>query len=143
MAPVDPGLIAARVRAKRGAKWLDEHFPGWQQYINAETLELNDPKQCICGQVFERQAKESESHLSGFDYAYDHLFTEANRWLTTHRFARLPEGEYEVPEIGVASALGFDSGIVPGGRAKSDPVYVDHWDLQMAWVELLEKRADG
>ena len=64
-------------RIDNGIRWLNENFPGWRNRIDINTLQLADPFRCICGQVFK---DESES-LSGYNYAYNHLFAQANSWL--------------------------------------------------------------
>lgn len=41
--------IAARVA--RGAAWLDENMPGWEQKVDLAKLDLYNCLQCILGQV--------------------------------------------------------------------------------------------
>lgn len=40
-----------RERVRRGAEYLDEVDPGWHRRVNAETLELEDGKHCVLGQL--------------------------------------------------------------------------------------------
>lgn len=40
------------VRVSAGAKWLDEHHPGWVDKIDLESLDLNDCAECVLGQLF-------------------------------------------------------------------------------------------
>ena len=35
-----------------GVKLLDENFPGWETYINLESLKLENTSQCILGQLY-------------------------------------------------------------------------------------------
>lgn len=44
-------LDAARLRAGRGAAYLDEADPGWHTRLNSATLELADGAQCVLGQL--------------------------------------------------------------------------------------------
>ncbi len=142
----------ASVRVKRGAKWLDENFPGWESRIKPKTLDLADGKQCICGQVF----KGKKRGVSGYAYATVTLFSEANKWINgivkmqTESQAKsqgLDEDAWFNRAQRVAVALGFDSGsvfedaddnIVPA--AESDMEWVGFTDLQSAWKNLLAKR---
>lgn len=130
----------AEMRAKRGARWLDENVPGWWKRINVRTLRLSDGESCICGQVFRREARKAWS-LSGFTYASSHLFAEANSWVST---IVGPVGTYNRRRrVGVA--LGFVDGKVGGEgwwnlRFKSDRVKVSYDDLQNAWVKVVKER---
>jgi len=38
-------------RVERGASYLDEVDPGWHRRVDAETLELEDGKHCVLGQL--------------------------------------------------------------------------------------------
>lgn len=42
---------AVRERVERGAAYLDDVDPGWYRRVNADTLELDDGKHCILGQL--------------------------------------------------------------------------------------------
>ena len=42
---------AARLRARRGATYLDEADDGWHARLNSATLELADGAQCVLGQL--------------------------------------------------------------------------------------------
>jgi hypothetical protein len=121
-------LRLARVRAKRGARWLDENFPGWEKRINLNTLELANGEQCICGQVFKRRAKNHYGE-NGFEYASDHLFAEANSWITKIVPKNARFRAHKVSEALGFNVLGF-----------SDSVDVTFENLETAWVELLAAR---
>ncbi len=148
---------AASVRVKRGARWLDENFPGWETRINIETLRLDDGFHCICGQVFEDDAdkfrlddcddeENSESpYACGFDYATDELLSQANSWIS----ALLPRLLYGGRGDLVATALGFNGGSVRYATysyprctsvSQSDYVHVEFEALDDAWKKLLMKR---
>ncbi len=40
-----------RARVQRGAEYLDDVDPGWHRRIDAETLELEDGRHCVLGQL--------------------------------------------------------------------------------------------
>lgn len=37
---------------KRGMALLDERKPDWRKYVKLATLDMNEPAQCILGQVY-------------------------------------------------------------------------------------------
>lgn len=136
----------AEMRAKRGARWLDENFPGWEKRINLRTLQLETGESCICGQVFKKKAEKPGSFaIDGFDYARTHLFAEANSWVTA--IVGSPAGAPGRRDA-VGTALGFVDGSVSQNRHygchplkyKSDRTVVGYDDLQKAWVKLVQKR---
>lgn len=53
-------MDAAAVRVKRGARWLDENFPGWEKRIDTTTLDLANGETCICGQVFKKRQRNTK-----------------------------------------------------------------------------------
>ena len=145
---------AATVRVKRGARWLDENFPGWESRINTQTLSLSSGNDCICGQVFKEEAKRSRGFAfdpNGYAYAENHLFAQANSWISSLVRIRaegetpksLSDWEHDKRVERVAIALGFNCGSVGTNRVPSDQVYVSYWDLQVAWEELLKERASA
>lgn len=142
--------IASAVRAKRGARWLDEEFPGWEERINTRTLDLGRGEKCICGQVFQKKAGRSRKFSDGFEYAEDTLFTEANAWInaivkmeTKKQGLHSDSWNERAERVGIA--LGFQAGSIRwtrgSGRNITDGVDVDYGDLQLAWENLLAKRA--
>lgn len=42
---------AVRERVERGAAYLDDADPGWHRRVDSETLELDDGRHCILGQL--------------------------------------------------------------------------------------------
>jgi len=47
----DPAQCGPAVHVAAGAAWLDAVAPGWERKVDLSTLDLEDPYQCICGQV--------------------------------------------------------------------------------------------
>lgn len=76
------GSIAQRVAA--GARWLDELFgPQWVDRIDLNTLDLASTYRCICGQVFNQQHHaDNVDERPGYRFAQEHLFAEANSWIS-------------------------------------------------------------
>lgn len=58
----------ARSRALRGAAWLDQVRPGWDEYVDLTELDLADSEYCVLGQVFEDDAIYADSS-TGWDWA--------------------------------------------------------------------------
>jgi hypothetical protein len=48
--PAAPRPPAARVAD--GAAWLDLHQPGWTALVDVDLLQLDDPQECVLGQVY-------------------------------------------------------------------------------------------
>lgn len=147
-------LRAARSRVKSGARWLDENFPGWESRIDLDTLELKNSFNCICGQVFEKEARQTGYlSCSGFSYAESNLFTEANSWVTSLVGIKPgnPDTEQNDNRISalydritrVSIALGFCGGSITKPRWQRQAIYVQFEELQNAWVELLQGRANA
>ncbi len=45
-------LESARVRAEKGAAWLDKKLgPGWERCIDLERLDIFSPRHCVLGQL--------------------------------------------------------------------------------------------
>lgn len=145
----DPAVIeaSAKLRVERGARWLTENFPGWKGLIDHTTLNLESPQQCICGQVFVEQAVQGPLNAKpgGFWYANEHLFGEANGWITAivklrvkGRGARLTPTELASRRDRVGTALGFNEGNLRfRGSDPLDRVDVSFAALQRAWEEYL------
>lgn len=55
-------------RAARGAAWLDEVKPGWEEHIDLERLSIVSSSRCVAGQVFTEEAIKHTAALTGFDY---------------------------------------------------------------------------
>lgn len=131
------------MRAKRGARWLDENFPLWEDKVNPLTLRLRSGHDCICGQVF----SDNPDMRSGYGYAEETFFKDANHWVSA---IVAPNEKSRAQRVGIA--LGFLEGSVNESgygsmrhplRFKSDRVKVSFTDLQVAWLNLLAKRADA
>lgn len=39
-------------RARAGALYLDNVRPGWAERVNVDTLDMDDPRYCVLGEVF-------------------------------------------------------------------------------------------
>ena len=144
---------AATIRVERGARWLDENFPGWESRINARTLSLANGSRCICGQVFKKEAKEFESYDigNGYSYAWHTLFTDANSWITAivklrtnSEGRRLSKKERERRSARVGIALGFMEGCLDLRSAhECDQLFVGFDRLQKVWKALLKSRENA
>ena len=127
------------VRVRNGARWLDENFPGWVDRIDLETLNLANSESCICGQVFEQKSNNSITSVGlywssdGYDYAFTHLFDEANSWITA-LVRREPKKGDSYRAVKVAQQLGFMSDWTYG----NDPITFE--DLQEGWETYLQER---
>jgi hypothetical protein len=128
--------LTVKQRVANGARWLDENFPGWEGRIDINTLRLSEGRRCICGQVFEKNARRSRKSITGYEYAVDNLFSEANSWISTivksdpisRRSTKL---EKEWRAYSVARSLGFLL------DTENDILFQD---LQEEWVKLLHRR---
>ena len=69
----------------RGAAWLDERKPGWENLVDIDKLVMSDSDNCIAGQVFRDEAAEHPDwHVTdGYDYVYDLMGGEE---LVSHAF---------------------------------------------------------
>lgn len=119
-------------RVSNGMRWLDENFPGWESRIDLKTLDLSDEYECICGQVFEKNGK--RIYQSGFSYAYNGLFAQANSWISAI-VPRGPDKEERASDVGYV--LGF----------MDTPYHVDrdsnYTGLQREWHRRLKERAEA
>jgi hypothetical protein len=41
----------------RGARWLDEHRPGWASLVDTDALNMISATRCVAGQVFTERTK--------------------------------------------------------------------------------------
>jgi hypothetical protein len=80
--------LTCEERVANGWRWLSETFPGWQDRIDWDTLDLANSQSCICGQVFGDAAEANPgacgggSDPSGYDLCDHTLFSEANGWIS-------------------------------------------------------------
>ena len=150
-------------RVERGARWLDENFPGWEGRIDIDTLDISSGTYCICGQVFDEDANrlmaagaDGSIVSSGFDYGYSTLFTEANSWISAMvgpavptsegQMAGLVEftGEQKDRKAIVSQGLGFTAGQTTYVTvAGAFPSRVTYADLTRAWTKLIQDRIDN
>ncbi len=64
----------------RGAKWLDEKYPKWEDRINEENIRMECCVSCILGQLFNDYWRGIEK--AGFIGGTN----EANKWSEMHGF---------------------------------------------------------
>lgn len=43
-----------KVRVDKGARWLDQQYPGWHTSMNLVELDINNSDWCVLGQVYFR-----------------------------------------------------------------------------------------
>lgn len=69
----------------RGMKTMDDHFgsPEWVAKIDLEALDLSLSTSCVCGQLFEMEAKEwgkqkdiSSSYSTGYEWALQYIMED-------------------------------------------------------------------
>lgn len=154
-------IPSAKTRVANGARWLDENFPGWEARINLDSLNLSDSCDCICGQVFEKQARRSRSDdvYDGFSFARKNLFSEANSWITdlvgietvgVRRWRWAEKNLYSSDErkarkamdlYDQASGRSHKVSVMLGFEMDNDMAYDLGYDsLQREWKRLLNKR---
>jgi hypothetical protein len=80
-------------RVLRGAAWLDETAPGWERKLDLSVLDISDPGQCVCGQVFMgihqnpyteavvRLKEEGHDFYGGGGYGFVHA-EDGDAWVT-------------------------------------------------------------
>lgn len=57
--------------AGEGAKWLDEHEPGWDKRIDEDELDMGSWKYCVLGQLYEDYAYRPEELCDGPSFGFD------------------------------------------------------------------------
>lgn len=131
-------LEEARKRADRGTRWLDENFPGWIWRIKPKSLNLKSAVDCICGQVFD---KEASGHSTGYGYAEDHLFSEANSWISVlvggKKNLNNSEKYYRATRVSVA--LGFVEGSTKW-KNRGNQIEVTYDELQEMWEDIVKEK---
>jgi hypothetical protein len=96
----DKDLTPADLRAQqvmnenvqRGIKFLEEFDKKWYLKVDVSTLDIGDPKQCICGQVFLEMIEEiyRDSHVyydSGFQYVVEEYLVDRSEVCAIYGFA--------------------------------------------------------
>lgn len=126
--------LTVEERVRNGARWLDENFPGWIDRIDLDTLALSSSGNCICGQVFRKEAQSIEriEDGSGYWFAERTLFSEANSWISGS-IPKEPDGGYDARRAqAVSEFLGFNT-----NGYDDDDLFEE---LQNAWKELIQSR---
>lgn len=82
-----------RERVERGIAWLDEVRPDWRDSVNRSALDISDSDNCLLGQVFWAEARQSDPYWSGFTYVHSSgHFKDATgssisaQWMIDHGF---------------------------------------------------------
>jgi hypothetical protein len=143
-------------RVANGWRWLEQNFPGWQDRIERDTLDLAGVYNCICGQVFAEATAANPRACgrgtapSGYALAHKTLFSEANGWITdlvdqdpaepvvisdTGELTGWTEA-HDRRAVAVAVCLGF----LPDDRldGHTDPRLAAHDHLQAEWQRWLD-----
>ena len=63
--------------ARKGAQLLDQRYPGWEQRVNPATLNIEDGRCCVLGQIGSYHILAEElfgDGDTGYDAEYDHGF---------------------------------------------------------------------
>lgn len=90
--PLQRAKEMLRPNVERGARWLDEVKPGWVDLIDLDTLNLEDPCFCICGQAFFAEASaHSIDSYDGFAVA-ERLLRDAGSHAADYGFGDAVEG---------------------------------------------------
>jgi hypothetical protein len=55
-----------------GILWLDSQFPDWYMRINLDTLDMQDSRFCILGQLYGAIKPHEDMTKYGFDVAVNH-----------------------------------------------------------------------
>lgn len=138
----------------RGMDALDKFFgdTDWITKIDADTLDLNDPFTCVCGQLFEMDAQKlreenGEFIGSGYDYAVRYVvehgadgpsYALEDSWSVHHGFNVKDWVELENRELDMDEYILTYNGI---GWDQDPGMWGVHWELfTKLWVERLEKR---
>lgn len=83
-------------RVARGAAWLDEQKPGWEDLIDFDTLDLSSCSLCVVGQVFACGPYEaSQDFLKHVPPPLSELRFRAGRWI----FLEATGGCLEAPDL--------------------------------------------
>jgi hypothetical protein len=62
---VPTATIPANV--ERGAEFLDEKLPGWEEKINLRTLDLGSTCKCVVGQLYKEGPRDHAAYDRGLD----------------------------------------------------------------------------
>ena len=59
--------LFAHSRVERGAALLDQHIPGWAQFIDVSKLDLERSDSCVLGQLYSGEYEMGEAVIFGRD----------------------------------------------------------------------------
>lgn len=102
----------AKVRVARGAKWLEEHVPGWYRHIHLPKFDISNGHQCVWGQLAQRNLEDWFGPVEG---RRDHLADGYNQvvvYVDTHPAVMLPHTnayDFMVAHGFTAGVLGYEA----------------------------------
>lgn len=66
-----------RDAVEQSAATLDRHFPGWEDKIDLDTLDISNVNQCVLGQLFQEEARKDHDRwiANGYDYAMERHYS--------------------------------------------------------------------
>jgi hypothetical protein len=120
--------MGAAERVSAGARWLDAVAPGWESRIDPHTLEMSSEFNCICGQVFDDHA--ADTNESGFGFARS-LIAEG-RYLSLS----VAKGLDEPSDITVIFGFSADARVDNAGQLHG----LTYGQLHAAWLAELQAR---
>jgi hypothetical protein len=114
-------------RIDLGTQFLDAVRPGWANQIDLDSLDLENPRACVLGQVFAERAAEYDN-VSPFVIGG----WAAHDWLVEQGYQLNDESdEY----FNAAKACGFERDGVTRGWPFGEDTYDE---LQAAWTQVIE-----
>jgi hypothetical protein len=71
----------AHAAAARGAKWMDNHCPGWEHKVDVKVLDMSHGMKCILGQTAKCLVPTSPQRYPQFVHVEQHFAPVArNAW---------------------------------------------------------------
>lgn len=120
----------AQAAARRGAKWMDKHCPGWTLLIDLHKLDLQSPQVCILGQtahcVTEGEVDSNEQDS----------YNGALGWLVYGNGNKITRLGYN--EFAIAYGFNTPSNLGWGGTPKRTRYEM----LTLAWLEEIRARGE-
>lgn len=130
----------------RGARLLDEKWPGWWQEINLSTLDLRSVCNCVLGQLGVDYSRASvqilgspvaaesvnpDNNTTGFDFFIDSIFPHLNLTQDDSLTYGFDQDQYASDDNEWQGEVEDDEG---------EPVMTAFAGLQRAWEELIYAR---
>lgn len=77
----------AERKRRRGVRTLDRHLPGWRGRINPATLDMEDHRRCLLGQLFRGGGEEVSGYRRGlFELSEADSWRGAFEWAVAEGF---------------------------------------------------------